>query len=117
MSHEVLNIPPDLPKTKVKTKFVDKISTIYKTHLPVFIDSLVLLNITFWYFFFTGLAILFRSPIPKEWMRIATHLTKGKVAKKIRDMSVASEMKENRFKVVDLESKKTLYDGVMPPTA
>lgn len=113
MSHEVINIPPDLPKPKAKTKIVEKLNTIYKTHLPVFIDSLILLTISFWYFFFTGLAILFRSPIPKEWFRIASHLSRGKIAKKIREMSEVVEKKPNQYRVVDLETKKTLYDDTM----
>ena len=114
MSHPVINIPPDLPTQKVKTKFVEKLSTIYKTHLPVFIDSLILLTISFWYFFFTGLAILFRSPIPKEWFRIANYLTRGKLAKKVRELASVNDKKPSKYKVVDLETRKTLYDDTMP---
>lgn len=116
MSHPVINIPPDLPTPKVKTRIVEKLSTIYKTHLPVFIDSLILLTISFWYFFFTGLAILFRSPIPKEWLRIATYLSRGKLAKKIRSLASTNDKKPNTYRVVDLDTKKTLYDGDMSPT-
>ena len=116
MSHSVINIPPDLPTPKVKTKFVEKLSALYKTHLPVFIDSLILLTISFWYFFFTGLAILFRSPIPKEWFRIATYLSRGKLAKKMRELASANDKKLAKYKVVDLETRKTLYDDTMTPS-
>lgn len=116
MSHDVINIPPDLTKQKVKTKIVEKLSTIYKTHLPVFIDSLILLTISFWYFFFTGLAILFGRNIPKSWLKIATYLSKGKIAKKIQEMAEAQEKKPTKFRVVDLDTRKTLYDDKsMPP--
>lgn len=116
MSFDVINIPPDLPIPKIRTKIVEKLSTIYKTHLPVFIDSLVLLTIVFWYFFLTGLAIIFRASIPKEWLRIATYLSRGKIAKKIQELASVKEKKPNKYRVVDLDTRKTLYDDVsMPP--
>lgn len=117
MSHNVINIPPDLPKQKVKVKFVEKLSTLYKTQLPVFVDSLILLTISFWYFFFTGLAILFRSPIPKEWFKIATYLSRGKLAKKVRELASVQDKKPSKYKVVDLETRKTLYDDTMTPSS
>jgi len=103
----MIDTPYVAPKPKVQ--FRDRINTVVTTKLPPFIDSLIILTISFWYFFFTGLAILFRSPLPKEWLKIGTWLSQGKVAKKIKELSEARNDKPTaKYKVVDLETEKPI---------
>lgn len=94
----------------VKTRIRNSVQTIIKTKLPPALDSLVILTIAGWYFFFTGLAILFGRDIPKEWLKIATRLTKGKVAKRINDMSTEMEQPQKKIthRVVDLDTRQPI---------
>lgn len=119
MAHQVIELSDDEPEVKAKgqTKLIEKVHTVFKTKLPPFIDSLTILTIAFWYFFFTGLAVLFNRKLPKEWLRISVYLTKGKVAKRISDMGKAKEEKANTYKVVDLETRRPLGLPVEPMTA
>lgn len=111
MAHEVLR-EQDLPQPQSKKviRVIERVVEKTKETLPKLVDSIVLITIAFWYFLFTGLAILFRSPIPKDWLKIAVYLSKGKVAKKIKDISVASEQRKSvaTHRVVDIESKRTI---------
>lgn len=117
MAHPVISDPEVLAKieenrAKKEPKVVERITTVFKTKLPSVVDSLVLLTISFWYFFFTGLAILFRAPIPKEWLRIATSLSRGRMAKKIADLGVARDdsvkVQKNTHRIIDLETQKPI---------
>lgn len=110
MAHEVLDYIPVEEKETVPQKVEKRIETIVKTKLPPFIDSLILLNIATLYFFFTGLAILMKRDIPKEWMKIATHLTQGKIARKIKDMNVEKEKPKKSVRVVDLETGQNVLN-------
>lgn len=111
MAHQVL-VEQDTPQPQSKKviRVVERIVEKTKEILPKFIDSVVLITICFWYFLFTGLAILFRSPIPKEWLRVATYLSRGKVAKKIQEMNYNSDAPKKlaSHRVVDIESKNTI---------
>lgn len=106
MAHEVIEV--EEPTPPVSKRIEHRIQTITKTVLPPFIDSLILLNIAILYFFFTGLAILFKRDLPKGWLSIATHLTKGKIAKRIKDMGETVEKPKTSVKVVDLETGQNM---------
>lgn len=87
MAHPV--IPESLlePTEKPKVRVVEKIVEVTKKigeKTPGILDSLTLLVIAFLYFFFTGLALLFKKELPKEWLKIASQLNKGRVAKLLR---------------------------------
>lgn len=106
-------IPEKPPKEEEKkkevlqtiSKGVSKVS--YYAHS--FVDSLTLLIIAFLYFFFTGLALLFKRQLPKEWLAIAKDLNKGRVARKIKGMQLEDKPTiKKKFKIVDLETKKDL---------
>lgn len=101
---------PNEENKKPRIEYRDRIKTVTREGVPAWFDNLLLFTITFWYFFFTGLAILFRAPIPREWLKIATALSRGKVSKKIQEM--AEEPKKTpppvKFKVVDLETSQPI---------
>lgn len=113
MAHQVLD-PENAQKIleakkKNPSKVFERVIIKTKTMIPPVIDALILLTICFWYFFFTGLAILFRAPIPKEWLKIAQNLSKGKIAKKIQNLSdVEPEQKKSAVKIMDLETNSPL---------
>lgn len=110
MAHQVINEIPVEESETIPQRVEKRIETIVKTKLPPFIDSLILLNIAVLYFFFTGLAILMKRDIPKEWMKIATHLTRGKIARRIKDMSEEKEKPKKSVRVVDLETGQNILN-------
>jgi hypothetical protein len=92
---------------KVTTKVVEKTTGIF--------EGLIELTIVGWYFFFTGLAILCRSPLPKGWIKIATRLEKGVIPHLIRKTGLSVSLVKNqardlhkKYKVVDLDTHKTV---------
>lgn len=100
---------PDKVAPKQKVSVIERVRTVIKTKLPPFTDTLVLLTIAFWYFFWTGFAIVLGREIPKEWLRIATHLSRGKIAKRVHEMKEAQDepvKPSNGFRVVDLDTKR-----------
>lgn len=111
MAHPVID-PEQIPKPEGKSKVqvMKEIVTVTKERVPVIVDSLVLITIAFWYYFFTGLAIILRSPIPKEWLQIGTHISGGKLAQKVAGMKEVMEERKpkNSFRVVDLETKRNI---------
>lgn len=76
-------------------------------------EFIILFTITFWYFFFTGLAILFGRKLPNQWLRIAKDLNKGRVASKIKP---EKPVEPTKFKVVDLETERPLKTVLVNPT-
>lgn len=113
MAHQVLDADTAkaiLEKKKQNpTKVFERVVLKTKTVIPPVIDSLILLTICFWYFFFTGLAILFRAPIPPQWLRIASYLSRGKIAKKIQELGdVKPEQKKSAVKIMDLETNSPI---------
>jgi hypothetical protein len=69
-------------------------------------DSLVLLTISFWYFFWTGLAVVLGKSIPSEWMSLSKQIAKKKIADKI-DPLVEPKIEKTpvHHRVVDLETQ------------
>lgn len=113
MSHQVVSeeVAALIPKRKGE-RVRNTVTTIFKTRLPQFIDSLILLVIATLYFTFTGLAILFRSPLPKGWLSIAQSLTKGRLAKKVADLAEARDdtiKSKVSHRVIDLETRAPIH--------
>ena len=107
VTSEVEYIEQDNPK--VKTRIVERIVRSAKLKTPLFLDGLITLTIVSQYFFWTGLCILFGRPIPREWMRLATTLTQGKIAKKVNDLATQEvEKKPVTHQVIDLETKRPM---------
>lgn len=76
------------------------------------VESLTDLVLVFFYFMFTGLAILFRSPIPKGWLKIVQRLNNARINERIDKVSeVKREVEKTKYKVVDLDSQKTVKLG------
>lgn len=78
---------------------------------PSILDGMVLLTISFWYFFFTGLAVLFNRKLPKEWLAIGKDLNKGRIARKINPEKTKEAgliQEKPQFKVVDLETNRPI---------
>lgn len=48
------------------------------------LDFLIVLTATFWYFFWTGLAIILRRDIPSKWLSIGWKIDGGKVMKNMK---------------------------------
>ena len=95
---------------QVPTKAVE-ISRKLVEKTPGVLDGLLLLTIAFWYFFFTGLAVLFGRTLPKEWLKIGVDLNKGKIARKIKPEAITKQdqiAEKPKYKVVDLDSNKPI---------
>ena len=108
MAHQVIIEEPTEKKVEIKEeKIIERVKHFISVKTPPLIDSLVLITIAFWYFFFTGIAIARGKSVPKEWMRIATQLSKGRIAKKIRGV-VEKENQPNKYKVVDIATKRPI---------
>jgi len=89
----------------VTTKVIEKTSGI--------LEGLILLTIVFWYFFFTGLCLLFKRKLPQSWLSIATRVDKGttshlieKTGLKIDLVKTQAQKILKKYKVVDLDTLK-----------
>lgn len=82
-------------------------------------DFLIVLTVAFWYYFFTGLAIVLKRKIPAPWLRLGTRLGMAKVSSRIKNATqnalhevAGTKNTENqpqrRFKVVDIDTKRPL---------
>lgn len=49
-----------------------------------FLDFIVVFTATFWYFFWTGLAIILKRDIPSKWLAIGYKIDGGKVIKGVK---------------------------------
>lgn len=107
--------PQEEAKQKVKdtvTVAASKVSNGFANIL----DFLIVLTAAFWYFFFTGMAILLKRKIPKEWLKLGTHLGMARVSSVIREAPQKALQKvagtknasKKTFKVVDLDSKRPM---------
>ncbi len=101
MAHRVIDDTQEEPVQKTK-EVIEKVVHSVKTRVPIVLDALVLLTIAFWYFFWTGIALVLGRQIPKEWLKIATRLSKDRLSKKIANPAV----KKPGFRVVDLETQQ-----------
>lgn len=102
----------DFPERKKPTQtFTEKLLPLVQHQAQSWTDSLILLTISFWYFFFTGLALVLSRKLPRGWLQIATTLSKRKIAQKIEEtLEEKVEAKKPRFKVVDLESRSPVLN-------
>lgn len=107
MAHEILNdYQEETPKEKVVYKTIQQGLHELKIKVPIFVDALTLFIIAFWYFFFTGIAIVLGKQLPKEWLKIATRLAGEKLSRKIAGKEVIK--KPNSIKVVDIETQRPI---------
>lgn len=62
------------------------------------------------YFLLTGLSILFRSPVPKEWLALSKRVGGKRISKIIDESEKKTEKVESKrtFKVVDIDTKRPL---------
>ncbi len=104
-------------KAKQKTsEMITSVTSRSKEATHRLTDSLVLLTISFWYFFFTGLAIILKRDVPKEWFRIGKDINRGRIARKIKNLPLESHPegsepgKARKFKVVDIDTKQPLKE-------
>ena len=107
MAHPVIDdTKQEQPKEKIIYKTIQQGLHEIKLKVPLLVDSLVLLTIAFWYFFFTGIALILGRQLPKSWLNIGTQLPRGRIAQKIQNKEVIK--KPNSIKVVDLETHKPI---------
>lgn len=106
MSFPILEDRPE-EKDKV-TKQTEYLTKWLKEKTPSFMDSLITLTMVGWYFFFSGLAILFKRPVPKWWVEMGTKLKAQKISEVVQKEvdKPLTPTKPNRFKIVDLETNK-----------
>ena len=97
------------------TESIQKVSRVVGEKSFGFLDGLISLTIVFWYFFFTGLAILCKKPMPKQWIKIMTRLDRGIVSSKIKKTGLRIDQVKSqaqkihkKYKVVDLDTAKTV---------
>ena len=109
----------DFPKEEVKEKIKDTVvvaASKVSNGVASILDFLILLTAAFWYYFFTGLAIVLKRNIPKEWMRLGTYLGMARVSSRIKIASQNALQKEvatkntpkRVFKVVDIDTKRPM---------
>lgn len=80
------------------------------------LDFLILLTAAFWYYFFTGIAIVIGRKLPDQWLKLGTHFGMARVSSRVRNASqnalqkeVASKNAPKRvFKVVDIDTKRPM---------
>ena len=121
MAHQVIpekyldNFPQETPKDKTKETVVVAASKV-SSGVAGILDFLIVLTAASWYYFFTGLAILLKRDIPKQWLALGTHMGMKKVTTHINKVSprassevLASENTPKRsFKVVDMDTKRPM---------
>lgn len=94
----------DASRSKPVFKRVEKTIETIKHKTPALVDSLSVLMLIVIYFTFTGIAIIFRAPLPKEWLKIGTDLNKGRVSKMIKEISKEeSKPEKSPVKIVNLQ--------------
>lgn len=101
----------DANKAKPKPKEVVKyITKELPQKLSTFFESLAYLIIVFLYFFFTGMAILFKRKLPDFWVSLAKDIEGGRMVAKIESVKKAVELKKraSKARIVDLETSKDL---------
>jgi len=77
-------------------------------------DFILVLSVSFWYYFFTGLAIILKRDIPKQWLKLGTQFGMNRVSSRLKKATqnvsseaVATENTGKRhFKVIDIDTKK-----------
>lgn len=99
-----------------KKPLVEKINTVTTKVIEKsngILEGLILLTIVFWYFFFTGLALLFKRKLPQGWLRIATRVERGSISHllkktglKIDPTTSQARKMHQKYKVVDLDTHK-----------
>ena len=112
-------IPPELlDKYPQKSGVVTNLASSFKEGVtkskeavPSILEKLIVLVIAFWYFPFTGLALLFGRKLPQQWLNIATKITKDKIAKIIKNeplLMVSKQADKVKYKVVDIETTQPI---------
>lgn len=107
----------EFPKETKKEKMKESISvaaTKVSHGVADVLDFFIVLTAAFWYYFFTGFAILLKRKIPKEWMKLGTQLGMTRVTSRIKNASQNRTQKEvaskiaskRRFKVLDVDTKR-----------
>lgn len=107
----------DFPKEETKEKVKDAIvvaASKVNSGVGKTLDFLVIFVAAFWYYFFTGLSLLIGRKLPKEWLRLGTHLGMARVSARVRNASQNALQKEAAsknapkrvFKVVDIDTKR-----------
>lgn len=104
MAELILPNLPEEPK-KPRASMAERMDSIRKSSASL-TDNLVLLTISFWYFFWTGIAVMRGKKIPKQWLDISTALSKKKIAEKISPPHQIPAVVKHR--VVDLETNLPL---------
>lgn len=100
-------------KTVPLTEKVNTVTTKVVEKSVGVLDGLTQLTIVFWYFFFTGLALLFKRKLPPTWLRIGTRLDRGVTSHQIKKTGLKMDQVKNqpqkthkKYRVVDLDTKK-----------
>jgi hypothetical protein len=101
-----------------KTPLTEKINTVTTKVIEKsngLLEGLILLTIVFWYFFFTGLALLFKRKLPQGWLRIATRIEKGSISHLLKKTGLKMQYSDKqarpmhpKYKVVDLDTHKAV---------
>lgn len=84
---------------------------IYGTqHKTGVLDFIVVLTATFWYFFWTGLAIILKRDIPSKWLSIGYKIDGGKVIKNMKKSVLKN--KEDKVSTIRVETPGTKAPNV-----
>lgn len=66
-------------------------------------DFLITITVAFWYFFLTGLAIVFKRDIPAKWLSIGFKLDGGNIVKNMKKKVLKDlPKKESSLRVEDI---------------
>lgn len=95
-----LVLPDDPNRKEAKTEKVSKIDKFLQgtySNPFGFYDFVIVLTATFWYFFFTGFAVLLGRNIPRKWVISGSNINNGKILTSISN-KVFTEKKVNKNK-------------------
>lgn len=98
---------------KVPQKVTEKINYITKEvskRSTGFVEGLAFVLMVFFYFFFTGLAILFKRKLPKFWEEMGSSLEGGRITQKVQDVVKQTDIKKKagKMRIVDLETGQSI---------
>lgn len=109
------DFPKETIKERVKESAVVAAARVGSGAAGLF-DFIIALVAAFWYYFFTGLALVVGRTLPSQWLRLGTHF--GMVGVKARIKKVApvasggvsalKDLTKKTFKVVDIDTKRPM---------
>ncbi|MBK9272886.1 MAG: hypothetical protein IPM48_14980 [Saprospiraceae bacterium] len=115
--HLMKELDTSPPTEKIVQHMIESSRAVRRSTIS-FTDSIAFLTISFWYFFFTGLALLLGRKLPRKWLDLSHKLDAGRISKKIEDKEqnhiAEASKKVGGYKIVDMETKRPVGLKIEP---